>query len=195
MKKILVFVLTLATSTSFAQIGLSSFTSVGRGGATTFATDYQAVGINPANLGWEYRFDGKKVALGFNEMTYSIHSEALTKDELRDEIRSLIKRDSTNKFTYQEKVQAAQDFANSGLAFNVDYGSIGFSVMTEKLGGIGFRINDRFSFYSQLGETASEILFKGRTANYFDILTYVEYDSIAGSYDTTYINNHHFFYL
>ena len=37
---------------AWAQTELSNFTATGRGGvATTFATDYQAIGINPANLG------------------------------------------------------------------------------------------------------------------------------------------------
>ena len=63
MKNFVVALVLLTSAYSInAQFEGSSFTSTGRGGATTFATDYQAVGINPANLGWEYKFDGKKVA-------------------------------------------------------------------------------------------------------------------------------------
>lgn len=189
-RTLLSFVLGAMSITSgFSQFESSSFTSTGRGGATTFATDYQTVGINPANLGWEYKFDDKKIALGFNEMTYSIHSEALTRDELRQSVKDMIRGEGED-FTYNQKIEAAKDFANSGLAFNADVGSIGFSFMNEKVGGIAFRINDRMQFYSQLGPTASELLFKGRTAEYFDILTYVEYDSATMQYDTTMINNH-----
>jgi len=190
MKRILpIAIAALFATSTYAQFEASSFTSTGRGGATTFATDYQAVGINPANLGWEYKFDDKKVALGFNEMTYSIHSEALTRDELRQSIKETIRGEGDN-FTYSEKVDAARDFANSGLAFNADLGSFGFSFMSEKVGGIAFRMNDRIQFYSQLGPTASDLLFKGRTSDYFDVLTYVDFDSITGLYDTTLIANH-----
>ncbi|MBL4704958.1 MAG: hypothetical protein JKY54_10575 [Flavobacteriales bacterium] len=185
MKRTLLFALaTLCTSSLFAQFEGSSFTSTGRGGATTFATDYQAVGINPANLGWEYAFDGKKVAMGFNEMTYSIHSEALTRDELRESFMQSIKN-KADEFTYQQKIDAAKDFANSGLAFNADLGSIGFSFMTEKFGGIAFRVNDRIQWFSRLGDDAADLLFKGRTSTYFDQLTYVDSAGVA-----TIIANH-----
>jgi hypothetical protein len=190
MKKIsLIAIVAFIATSAFSQFESSSFTSTGRGGATTFATDYQAVGINPANLGWEYKFDDKKVAMGFNEMTYSIHSAALSRDELRNSIKETIRGEGSD-FTYQEKVEAAKDFANSGLAFNADFGSFGFSFMSEKFGGIAFRMNDRIQFYSQLGSTASDLLFKGRTSDYFDVLTYVNFDSLTGLYDTTLISNH-----
>ena len=48
-----------------------------------------------------------------------------------------------DKFTYAEKIQAAEDFAQTGLAFNADLGSFGIAYMNEKVGGIGFRINDK----------------------------------------------------
>ena len=184
MRKIFFAIMIMVAYCSHAQFESSSFTSTGRGGATTFATDYQAVGINPANLGWEYKFDGKKVALGMSEMTYSLHSEALSKDELRESFKDIINGEGED-FTYQQKLAAAQDFANEGIALNADLGSLGFSYMNEKLGGIGFRINDRIQFYSVLGNQASDLFFKGRTSNYFDILTYVD---TAG--DTSLIANH-----
>ena len=171
---------------NYAQFESSSFTSTGRGGATTFATDYQAIGINPANLGWEYKFDSKKVAFGLSEMTYSLHSEALSKEDLRSSFKDVINGNGDD-FTYAEKVQAAQDFANTGLAFNADLGSFGIAFMNEKVGGIGFRINDKIQFYSMLGQDASDLFFKGRTSNYFDLLTYVDTTGLVN--DTSVIAN------
>lgn len=171
---------------NYAQFESSSFTSTGRGGATTFATDYQAIGINPANLGWEYKFDSKKVAFGLSEMTYSLHSEALSKEDLRSSFKDVINGNGDD-FTYAEKVQAAQDFANTGLAFNADLGSFGIAFMSEKVGGIGFRINDKIQFYSMLGQDASDLFFKGRTSNYFDLLTYVDTTGLVN--DTSVIAN------
>lgn len=166
-----VFCLCVSGSTLMAQHEYSSFTSTGRGGATTFATDYQSVGINPANLGWANPYK-KKISMGYAEMTYSVHSAALTRSDLRSTVYGMIKGDSSAKFTQQQKIDAAKDFTNSGFAINADLGSFGFSFQNEKVGGIAFRVNDRFQWYSKLGKTASEILFLGFNAPYFDSLLY-----------------------
>lgn len=194
----ILFISVLVVSTiGSAQNELSSFTTTGRGGATTFVTDYQAIGINPANLGWTWKFENKKVALGLGEMAYSLHSEALSKQELRDEFNAAIKNKSLADFTREEKIQAGQDFANAGLALNADIGSFGFAFSTDKLGGIAFRINDHFQWYSKLGPTASDLLFLGKTASYFDSLTIINgsdtntiaNDPSAYDYDTMNILN------
>ncbi len=191
MKNILFSTLVLIgiSLTTRAQHEFSSFTATGRGGATSFVTDYQAVGINPANLGWTWKFEKKKVAFGMMDNTFSIHSTALQKQELRQEFWSATKglinpenRD-TNKFTYNEKIQAAKDFTDAGLAINADLGIFGFAFTHEKIGGIGFRINNHNQWYSRLGQTASEILFLGRRAPYFDSLT------IINGIDTSVIAN------
>jgi len=170
MKIIILILLVLSSFNLFGQIEYSSFTSTGRGGATTFVTDYQALGINPANLGWHSEFEEKKFAMGFNELTYSIHSGALSKQTLRDEFKSAIRREEGASFTYDEKVQAAKDFSEAGLALNFNYGSFGFAYNTDKFGGIAFRVNDNVSWYSKFNEDISEILFLGKTAPYFDSL-------------------------
>ena len=194
MKKLLAFGVLFASSASIAQYELSSFTTTGRGGATTFVTDYQAIGINPANLGWTAEFEEKKIAMGFSEMSYSLHSEALSKQELRDQFKAMRPTwlggdgGASDPFTYEEKLQAAQSFADAGLAMNIDLGSFGFAFTTEKFGGFGFRINDHFQWYSQLGPTASDLLFLGKTSSYFDSLTVVN-DLGGGNYDTTVIAN------
>ena len=54
MKNTLLIVLVLSSFNVFGQIENSSFTATGRGAATTFVTDYQALGINPANLGMAF---------------------------------------------------------------------------------------------------------------------------------------------
>ncbi len=176
-RKITLIALATGSILSFkAQYELSSFTSTGRGGATTFATDYQAIGINPANLGWQYKFDDKHVALGFNELTFSAYSDALSKSEIRS-----IFTGNVSDFTYEEKQLAAKEFTNSGLSLNLDYGSLGFAFYGEKFGGIGFRMNDRVHTYIRFGETVSDILFLGKTAPYFDKLVTIDNDTIINS--------------
>ena len=166
MKKIIGLILFLPTLAN-AQYELSSFTSTGRGGATTFATDYQSLGINPANLGWEYKFDGKKMALGGPEFGFSLYSQALSKPDLRSMLNQTISG-KYNDLTYNQKVQAGKDFTTTGFALNLSLGTLGFAYMDPKAGGFAFRMNDNVQWYSKLGTTASNLLFLGKTSAYFD---------------------------
>lgn len=183
MKRILIGFFALYAAGASAQMELSSFTTTGRGGATSFVTDYQAVGINPANLGWTWDFEEKRVAFGMMENTFSLHSTALQKEELRTDLWDVMLGREGAEFTYDEKVLAAKDFSDAGFSIDMDFGVIGVAVTLDKVGGFGFRINSHTRFYSQLGPTASEILFLGRTAPYFDSLTAVD------GTDTTVIAN------
>lgn len=156
-----------------SQNEFSTFTNTGHGGATTFATDYQCTGINPANLGWQWKYDTKKFALGFNEFTGSIHSTALQKQELRDMASQLIKG-KFEDFTRDEKIQAVKKFTDEGFTVNADYGLVGFGFITKKAGGFAFHMNDRFQWYSKLGAQASDLLFLGKSSQYFDSLLYFD---------------------
>ena len=187
MKPILVALGTLTLSASaFSQIEYSAFTLTGKGVATTFATDYQAIGINPANLGFNTSYENKHVSFGMNEFAYSIHSDVFGRQSLRDQVTSLIKKDTSDAFTYDEKMQLANDVANTGLSMNFDMMSLGFAYQNEKLGGFAFKINDNAHFYSKLGNTAAELLFLGKTAPYFDSLMYIDPNTL----DTTMVANY-----
>ncbi len=175
MKKIAILFSSLASVLiANAQYEFSSFTATGRGGATTFVTDYQAVGINPGNLGWAYKFDNKTFAFGLLEMTYSVRSEALNKDGVKSIYRSAMGQEPS--FTQEQKIQAAKDFTGAGFAINMDFSTLGMAYHNEKVGGFAFRMNDRIHSYVKLGQTASEILFLGFTAPYFD-----QYELMDGS--------------
>ncbi|MFB6258768.1 MAG: DUF5723 family protein [Flavobacteriales bacterium] len=164
----------------FGQSEITSFTVTGRGGvATTFVTDYHSIGINPANLGWERRFEDKKFTLGFFEGSYSIYAEALRKDEIRKEFSKFGER----QFSWDEKADAARDFAENGLAINADMMSIGAAYTSKKLGGIAFNVRDRFRSYIELSPTASEILFEGYNASYFDIKLDAQGDTLGSDPD------------
>ena len=140
------------------------------------------------NLGWASKYEDKKFTMGLGEFSYSVHSEVLTKQELRDAFSATISGDSLSTFTYDEKLKAAQEFANSGMALDMDLGSFGFAYNDEKFGGIAFRINDQFNWYSRFNETTSEILFLGKLAPYFDSLVYVDPTSLDTSQIANYEN-------
>lgn len=160
---------------SLAQTEGSAWTATGRGGvATTFVTDYQAIGINPSNLGWTSQYEEKKFTLGFTEMSYSLYSEALAKPQSREILRSMLTQDEGDDFTYDEKIDAARDFTQTGFAMNFDFQWFGMALTTEKAGGFAFGIRERFSWYSKLNQTSSDILFLGYNAPYFDQTFFID---------------------
>jgi hypothetical protein len=168
----------------YAQYEGSSFCNTGHGGATTFATDYQATGINPANLGWNWKYPKKKVALGFAEITSSIYSDALSKTELRGAAKDML--GASQSFTLQQKKDAARNFAESGFTVNINAGSLGAAFTNKVAGGFAFRINDNFQAYCKMGTTTADLLFMGKVSTIFDSLTV--YNSITG--DTSQIRNY-----
>ena len=107
MRKIYVGILSILSLSGFAQLENSSFTNAGRGCATTFATDYEAVGINPANVGWASKYEDKKFAMGFAEYGVSIYSQALTKDQLRNTVFGLI-QGKHDTLSYNDKINAVK---------------------------------------------------------------------------------------
>ena len=155
-----------------AQIEHSAFTATGSGAATTFVTDYQSLGINPANLAWEPAYEGRTIAIGFVEGSYSLHSQALTRQVLRREFTS------GNDFTWEDKRSAAREFADAGLQLNADVMLFGAAFTSETLGGFGFQVHDRAQWSSRFNPFASELIFEGFGSDYFDLLVLASGDTI-----------------
>ncbi|MCB0395962.1 MAG: hypothetical protein KDD36_04885 [Flavobacteriales bacterium] len=166
MKKYGILLLAMGCTTAImAQQERSVFSASGRAGvSTSFVTDYQTIGINPANLGLPSKYPDKHVSFGFFEWAHSIHSEALTKPDLRNSIRNI----DSDEFTYQDQVDAARSFAQAGVSVNADLTLFGIGVNTKKIGGFAFGIKERIQWYSIFNETTSDILFLGYNAPYFD---------------------------
>ena len=176
MKYTLLFLFSVMFSWAWGQSEMSAFTATGRGGvATTFVDDYQAIGINPSNLGWSPKFSGKHVAFSFLEGGTSIYTDALTKKDLWASMLGF----GNEKFTHEQKLQAASEFASKDLAFNVDMSLFSLSVKTEKAGGFAFGVRDRMQWYSKLNQTAAELMFLGRRAPYFDSFVLTNGDTLT----------------
>ena len=177
-KQLLTLLLAGASVGTFAQTELSNWTATGRGGvATTFVTDYQALGINPSNLGWTSKYEGKTVTLGFLDLGASLYAEALSKDEVRN---TFIKQIQQEDLTIEEKQNAAIDFTDAGFAINIDAQWFGAAVTTKKAGGFAISVRDRVRWYNDLSKDASEIMFLGFNAPYFDQTFYTtNLDTIA----------------
>ncbi len=183
MKNYLLLVLTfMLSSYAVAQTELSSFNATGSGYSTTTLTDYQCLGINPANLGWKH--NDNKMNLGFFEFAGSIYSEPLTKKEIMKDLLG-------NPITLSDaqKVDAAKKFENKRLFGSASLMSIGFSYQDEKLGGFAFNIRERFVWNSILNKDAANFLYLGYNDPYFDSVVLENNDSVGYSTNPQYASS------
>ena len=171
MKNFLVLFSMLATlSMSYGQGEGSVFTSTGRGVSTTFASDYQALGINPANLGWDKEFRGKRFALGFLETGFSFSSPLLNNPVLNESRSIPFNFEFKSDATFEEFQELAKDL-ETGFKLNLDLRLFGIA-LTTKQGGFAFSVTERYAMSAGLSKDFSEISTFGFGASYFDTLTY-----------------------
>jgi len=145
-----------------AQIEGAAFTETGRGAATAFVTDYQALGINPANLGFGNEYN-KKFTIGFFQVGFSNYGEGLTRSQLNDVVFSI-----DNELTIDEKLDAAERFNNKVLSMDASTTILGFAVNTETLGNFAFSWNFKANHYSIFNAEAAGHLFSGFIDPYFN---------------------------
>tara|TARA_B110000208_G_C11776696_1_gene432287 strand:- start:39 stop:1544 length:1506 start_codon:yes stop_codon:yes gene_type:complete len=154
---------------SLSQGEGSVFTSTGRGVSTTFATDYQALGINPANLGWDKEFKGKTIAFGFLETGFSFDSKIINNPAV-SEVRSIpfnLSFDSTKR--YNDFTELSYDLQD-GARLNADVRLFGVAVTSKRLGGFAFNVTERYSMNMNLSKDVADIMTFGFGAPYFDSL-------------------------
>lgn len=159
-----------------AQTERTAFGLSGSGVSLTFATDYQCMGINPANLGWAPKYKGKHATLGLFEGGYSLHTDAFDKQGLKEDFVKNILGDEPD-FTYAEKLEAAKQFDGKYMVFNGDIMHLGFSLALDSVGAIAFSVRDRAQMHTDFNDNMAEIMFMGYNAPYFDFLVL---DSLNG---------------
>jgi len=177
---VVVFVLYCSTvraqteASDFARIGFAAF-------LTPVVSDYQCVGINPANLGFIPRRDVfvlasplgggvERVRRAFSftvaEGGATAHSDALTRSGLMNALFN----NSSIQFTLADKRRAAADFAGKGIRFSADFFSIGAAFQTDQFGGIALTARERAMGTFKFNESAAALAFEGRHYAYFDSL-------------------------
>ena len=166
---LLFFVITLS-----AQTELSSFSSTGSGYTTASINDYQALGINPANLGWTK--NDFSMNLGLFEFAGSIYSEPLTKKQIQHDLVG-----NPVTLDLQGKADAAKAFTDSRMFASGSILWAGFSYQDENIGGIAFSIRDRFVWHTILNENGANFLFLGYNDPYFDSTAYEHGDQVGYS--------------
>jgi hypothetical protein len=144
--------------TTYAQTELNNFSTVARGGvATTFVTDYQAIGINPANLG---RSGNARVALTVGEFGLGIGSQSLT----REQLNSFVTR-ADEDLTMTDKRTLARAFTSDNvLNINVDATPVAFSVVLPVVGSFAFSSRQRIISHLAMNKNMAELLFLGKDA-------------------------------
>jgi hypothetical protein len=172
MKKIVLIFSLLISVVTIAQTELIAYPSVGKGVASTFVTDYHALGINPANLGWK-AYDDKSVTFGTTELGFSVNSEALTNQGLRDDIKGVVVNRTLDSLSSEEKLQAIQSFTDNPFNFSFNSNVFGISYQNEVFGGIALSIRTRANWSSTFNQEFTDLLFKGNQSSYFDSLSYV----------------------
>ena len=174
--------LTLLTFISFftfnsnAQTQGVAYTAVGKGVATTFLTDYHCLGINSSALGWGTGYKKKRFTVGMSEFSLGIYSDALTTDKLSNlykTIRNDVFGKNQTPIDFQQQANAAADYLDAGISIDASYNWLGFSFQSEKFGGIAFNVQEQYSWYSKLSKNTTDLVFRGKFADYFDQLTVV----------------------
>ncbi|WP_310395245.1 DUF5723 family protein [Hymenobacter sp.] len=143
-----------------AQNELSNFTATGRGGvANAFAADYQAIGINPGNLG---RIGGARVTFSLLEFGVGASSKSLTNNQLNKIIYS-----PDDNITSAERTALVSNFANENALNGSLEHSLASVAVALPYGSVAASWRQRLTAEVSLNRTAAEIFFLGRDAPVF----------------------------
>jgi len=168
MKKLLLLfsLLIASTYTVFGQAEGSVVSATARAGvATTFVTDYQSIGINPANLGLRPKYETKHVTFGLLELNASVFAKGVTKQQMNDFIFN------GKTLSPGTQIQAANLFANNNISANIDLMVLGIAFQYDKLGGLAFSVNDVMRANGNLSQNFTNFSFSGAlSTQYFDNL-------------------------
>ncbi|HEX8326789.1 MAG TPA: DUF5723 family protein [Hymenobacter sp.] len=142
-----------------AQNDLSNFSATGRGGViNTFAQGYQAVGINPANLG---RPGEPTVSFTVGEFGAGLASQTLSKSLFERMLNDF--DEPLNQAQRSELVSALS--GDNVLNLNLDATSLGLAIaLPNGLGGLAFSNRVRMAAHVGLNPNAADIIVNGQNA-------------------------------
>ncbi len=155
--------LILSVNSAYSQLELSAFNQTGSAYAVTALTDYQSLGVNPANLGWTR--NDHKMNIGLIENAYMVYSEPLTKKQLTHDLFG-----GGDPFANDaERQQAVKNFTDALLMMRGSTMFFGISWQDEKIGGFAFQARQRIMWRNNINQESSSFLFNGWNDPYFDI--------------------------
>lgn len=144
-----------------AQINSALPLTVGRGGAATaFNRNFDAIGINPSNLGWS---DNKLFSFGLAGFGWNVQSQSLNLSD----IQTLFLNRET-QLTQEQKATFTSLFNDpEGLNYNFNAQWFAASVKIPKIGTIAIGLDSRVTSHIGLNYNASDIIFNGSNADVF----------------------------
>lgn len=152
---------------STAQTDLGTSFVTGKPGATTMLRDYEAIGVNPANLGFN---DNNRFSLGLGGINMNLQSRGMNFKNLYDTLfakknNNNNNNDNNNKVSSWQINQILQLFKNDGINLNSSVNLAGLSLHLGRLGGISLSMRDRVTMHlsnNNLKETAVDSLINGK---------------------------------
>lgn len=166
MKHFLTALLLVCSVAASAQIDMGVPAAAGKGGtATAMIGNYEAIGINPANLGWRdnYKFSFTVANVGMSAQSRAIDFSTLKNAFLHPQ----------DTFTQAQKNDLAQQFATEdGFNMNANVTWFAASIYFPKFGGLGINIRDRAFAHATLSQTTADIMFNGVNAPQYQDSSY-----------------------
>jgi hypothetical protein len=150
----------LLATPALAQNELSNFSATGRGGViNTFAEGYQALDINPANLGRE---NGPRVAFTIGEIGAGAGSQSLTKTQFKKLVFH-----SGDELSGTERTALINGLTSDNtLNYNVDVTALALSVrLPAGLGGLAFSAHQRLGGHLAFNRNGADLVVNGRNAD------------------------------
>ncbi len=149
MKKITFLVFLISPAISFAQIDFGGPTASARGGAVTAtAQDWEAIEINPANLGWSTNHG---FSLSIANVGVNVEDQAVTIHEVRttqfDSLTPLQRQQAYNAMT-----------TPGGLNVAVSANFFSFSIHTKKWGGLAISLTDKAYAHAYFSPNTAKII-------------------------------------
>ena len=145
----------LISSLSWCQTDGMLFNYMGMGASTALVRDYQSIGINPANLGYDTDY---KLSFEIGSMGLSVYSEALTKEEVR-----YFQPTGGEQLTQEQQAAIAETLLQDGFQTDVFVRPVAFGFDLGNAGGlaIGLSVTANQSF--TLGSEAVTSFFRDLT--------------------------------
>jgi len=152
MKKITFLIFLFSPLISFEQIDFGSASATARGGSVTAtALNFEAIEINPANLG---RKENDGFSLSVLNVGVNIQDNAINVNE--------IEHAKFDSLTYSDKVNMLKAAtAPGGFNESTTVNWLAFSFFIPKVGGFGISLTDEIYSHVYLNSTAADVFFNG----------------------------------
>ncbi len=157
MKRVVPLLFLLLPSLSFAQIDFGSPSAAAMGGAVTATVkDWEAIEINPANLGWS---SNHILSMSIANVGVSMQDNALSLNklnQLKPALDSLNGHGIIPPAQRQQMIDAMSAPGGMNLTASITWAAISFSI--PKIGGFAVNLSDELFVHAQLSPSAAKVI-------------------------------------